>query len=730
MADASVKISLEIATKAAEIALQNFQKATKDSDAFWGRFKANVASLISYDAIKGAANAVLAFGTDLITASIEGEQAAANLDLALKAAGITAEGAATSLIAYSEQIERTTSVSASAAQSTMKLLADTTNLTETGIKQATSAVIDLSTALGIDLDSATKLIAQGIQGNISAFQRYGIQVKSGGDETQRFTNILESLGHFQGRAAQQATTTGGTIQRIGSLYGQLQEKIGDLITQSPIFQSALEFVSDTLVGLIDFVQRNGEEIKMFGVALAAASGIVLSTVTAMKLMTLAAATNTTAFGALGIAAKAAWAAVTGPIGLTVLAIGAVGTAIYSVIKYWDEIKAVTYDAAAAVLDYGAVAAQVFSPKTAEAMRAQASEFRSIADATRQDIEAKKQAKLAEQEASKEREKSNQLIRDSNALTKEEQKQLTSYVESLIKAAEARKTADNDRLAQLQTTTENEQAILRAQLENNEIDYITYQERRNELDVAYDAARQETIAQREAAEQERLTAARENNLVSEEQYQIAKGELESKYETDREKLRNDIEKRRIKQTQEAQAEELKQRKATLSATASFFGAMGDLYAQGGKETFEIAKAFNLAEAITSGILAVQNALASPGGFIAAAAMAVATAANVARIASTKPPSFATGGVVGGFNGASMGGDNTLIHARTGEMIINAAQQRNLYDMANTSQSTNGDLTSMMSRLISVIENNPVVVNIGGETVVNTIRSELQAGRTFA
>jgi len=34
-----------------------------------------------------------------------------------------------------------------------------------------------------------------------------------------------------------------------------------------------------------------------------------------------------------------------------------------------------------------------------------------------------------------------------------------------------------------------------------------------------------------------------------------------------------------------------------------------------------------------------------------------------------------------NGASMGPDNTYIHARTGELVVNAAQQRKLFELAN-------------------------------------------------
>jgi hypothetical protein len=51
-------------------------------------------------------------------------------------------------------------------------------------------------------------------------------------------------------------------------------------------------------------------------------------------------------------------------------------------------------------------------------------------------------------------------------------------------------------------------------------------------------------------------------------------------------------------------------------------------------------------------------------------------------------FATGGYVGGMNGATMGGDNTVIAARGGELVMNANQQRALWDMLNGSGNAAG------------------------------------------
>lgn len=103
------------------------------------------------------------------------------------------------------------------------------------------------------------------------------------------------------------------------------------------------------------------------------------------------------------------------------------------------------------------------------------------------------------------------------------------------------------------------------------------------------------------------------------------------------------------------------------------------------------------AVTTGqvAMAVVQALASmspPLSYAMAAATAALGAAQLAAVIGSKPvpPSYATGGVVGGYSGASLGGDNTYIHARSGEMMLNAAQQRNLYDFANTRSGGNSGL----------------------------------------
>jgi hypothetical protein len=89
--------------------------------------------------------------------------------------------------------------------------------------------------------------------------------------------------------------------------------------------------------------------------------------------------------------------------------------------------------------------------------------------------------------------------------------------------------------------------------------------------------------------------------------------------------------------------------------------------------------------------VTQALAQGGvaGIITGALVGAAGAVQLASIMAAKPVQhFATGGYVGGMSGATMGGDNTVIAARGGELVINANQQRALWDMLNGSGNSAG------------------------------------------
>lgn len=129
-------------------------------------------------------------------------------------------------------------------------------------------------------------------------------------------------------------------------------------------------------------------------------------------------------------------------------------------------------------------------------------------------------------------------------------------------------------------------------------------------------------------------------------------------------------------------------ARLNQASQFFGNMATLSQTGNKKLQKIGKAAAIAQAIVSGALAVQNALAVqpyPVGLALAASAAVATGVNIATIQKTQP-----GFREGGFTG--MGGVNDIagvVHGR--EFVMNAeatARNRPLLDRMNRGEQVNG------------------------------------------
>jgi len=141
---------------------------------------------------------------------------------------------------------------------------------------------------------------------------------------------------------------------------------------------------------------------------------------------------------------------------------------------------------------------------------------------------------------------------------------------------------------------------------------------------------------------------------------------------------------------------------------------------------LSAAANVAMGVTSSLSSYPMPLAA----IFAAMTAAAGAVQISTIAANKPkaPSFATGGVVGGISGASMGSDNTYVHARTGEMILNAAQQAQLWKLANGNKSSGA---SQMN--VQIINNNNSKVktamdgNLLKVYIDNQVNSSMAGGR---
>ncbi len=96
--------------------------------------------------------------------------------------------------------------------------------------------------------------------------------------------------------------------------------------------------------------------------------------------------------------------------------------------------------------------------------------------------------------------------------------------------------------------------------------------------------------------------------------------------------------------------------------------------------------------------------------------MATAAAKTAIISDSMSGFEDGGVIGGFKGATKGRDNTVISARNGEMVLNAVQQKNLFDTINDTRKQSPEQQSQKT-IVNNISHGGIVINgtVDGDTL---------------
>ena len=134
-------------------------------------------------------------------------------------------------------------------------------------------------------------------------------------------------------------------------------------------------------------------------------------------------------------------------------------------------------------------------------------------------------------------------------------------------------------------------------------------------------------------------------------------------------------------------ELKYRKGEMGEE-EYQEKVAEAKKKGAKVQYQIEMAqwaSSILAATANTAVGVTKALAEggfPAGIVMGALVGAAGAVQLAAILGAKPiPHFASGGFVGGMNGASLGADNTLVAARGGELMVNASQQRELWDVLN-------------------------------------------------
>lgn len=319
MADNELLIKINADAKNAEKAFDDIKSKTED-------LEGQLATVAKISAVAFAAlNAEIFFS---VKAFGEAEQASRQLTNALQNQGIYTAALAESYKAFAVEVQNKTGIDDDAiiqSQAIVQSYIGQTRVT----KELTSAIVDLSVGMKIDLASAAELVGKTIGTDTNAFGRYGLELSNTASRSERFSKVLEFINIRFKDSATVANQGVGSINALKTAFGNLQEAIGAKL--APTFVSIVK----SLTNFINFLEQSPKLVAFGSAAIVFATALAGIGV-AIPLLVSGFTTLSAAMTAFGVTANISL----GGLPLLIAAIsGAVTLLVFNWDKAWNFISA-------------------------------------------------------------------------------------------------------------------------------------------------------------------------------------------------------------------------------------------------------------------------------------------------------------------------------------------------------------------------------------------------------
>jgi hypothetical protein len=193
-----------------------------------------VTGMASFEGIKRATEAVIAFGISSVEAYTDAEAAQRKLTTALAAQGDASPAVVKHLADLATAYAHVTVNSHTALMEAEALLVQVGGVLPADMDKALKATTDLAAGLGIDLRSATMMVGKAFEDNFAALKKAGVQIDATRAQAEGMTYVLDAINaRFGGQARSEAESYAGTIKRVGNAWDELKESVGSFIVNSP-----------------------------------------------------------------------------------------------------------------------------------------------------------------------------------------------------------------------------------------------------------------------------------------------------------------------------------------------------------------------------------------------------------------------------------------------------------------------------------------------------------------
>ena len=171
---------------------------------------------------------IVDFGKESIKAFVEAEKNAHDLEFAIRNIGGENGSAVDKLLKQSEELQKASIFSDDDIQKAQTALVQY-GLTSDQVEKLVPHILDLATAQGEDLATATDKVIKGIGGQTKGLKTAGIAFEDTGSKTENLALLTDKLAKFQGAAAAALETTEGKAQRLTNAFDDFKETVGDFL---------------------------------------------------------------------------------------------------------------------------------------------------------------------------------------------------------------------------------------------------------------------------------------------------------------------------------------------------------------------------------------------------------------------------------------------------------------------------------------------------------------------
>jgi TP901 family phage tail tape measure protein len=173
---------------------------------------------------------LLAMGAGFLKLADTQLKAEAALTNAIRATGKETSISVESLKKYTAELQKVTTFGDEAQLSALALVQQLADLDEKGLKQVLPGLLDFSTAMGVDLQTAASLVGKTLGSSTNALARYGIEVDATATPTEKLAQITDALAGKFGGAAEAAAKAGlGPLTQLKNSAGDLGEEFGKIL---------------------------------------------------------------------------------------------------------------------------------------------------------------------------------------------------------------------------------------------------------------------------------------------------------------------------------------------------------------------------------------------------------------------------------------------------------------------------------------------------------------------